>query len=216
MGLYLFKTRVLVELLTSDLDDFGSDVIPAAIGTHRVFGYLFDDYWEDIGTMRSFYEANLALAQPSPPFSFHDPVRPIYTHRRFLPGSRIYDVRLDRVLLADGCIVEGAGIRNSIIGLRSSVGDDVVIEDSIIMGADYYEAPAGRGTGGPPPMGIGRGSRIRGAIIDKNARIGPGVQIEPFPRGTDIDHETWTVRDGIVVVPKNSLIPAGTVIAPQG
>jgi glucose-1-phosphate adenylyltransferase len=214
MGLYLFKTRVLVDLLSSDLDDFGSDVIPAAIGTHRVYGYLFDDYWEDIGTMRSFYEANLALAQPSPPFSFHDPVRPIYTHRRFLPGSRIYDVRLDRVLLADGCIVEGAGIRNSIIGLRSSVGDDVVIEDSIIMGADYYEAQAVMGAGGAPPMGIGRGSRIRGAIVDKNARIGPGVQIEPFPRGSDIDHESWTVRDGIVVVPKNSLIPAGTVIAP--
>jgi glucose-1-phosphate adenylyltransferase len=184
------------------------------VNSHAVYGYQFDGYWEDIGTMRSFYEANLALAQPSPPFSFHDPIRPIYTHMRFLPGSRIYDVRLDRVLLADGCIVEGAEIRNSIIGLRSAVGDDVVIEDSVVMGADYYDSGAGKGAGDVPPMGIGRGSRIRGAIIDKNARLGPGVQIDPFPRGTDIDHETWTVRDGIVVVPKDSTLPAGTVIAP--
>ena len=214
MGIYLFKTEVLVELLGSDLDDFGSDVIPAAIRSHRVYGYPFDGYWEDIGTMRSFYEANLALAQPEPPFSFHDTVRPVYTHMRFLPGSRIYDVRLDRVLLADGCIVEGAEIRNSIIGLRSIVGDDVVIEGSVIMGADYYETEARRAEGIAPAIGIGRGSRIRGAIIDKNARLGPKVRIEPFPHGTDIDHEAWTVRDGIVVVPKNSALPAGTVIAP--
>jgi glucose-1-phosphate adenylyltransferase len=133
---------------------------------------------------------------------------------RFLPGSRIYDVRLDRVLLADGCIVEGAEIRDSIIGLRSIVGDDVVIQDSVIMGADYYESETRRAEGDVPPMGIGRGSRIRGAIIDKNARLGPNVRIEPFPRATDIDHEAWTVRDGIVVVPKNSVLPAGTVIAP--
>ncbi|OGO08720.1 MAG: glucose-1-phosphate adenylyltransferase [Chloroflexi bacterium RBG_13_66_10] len=214
MGIYLFKTRVLVDLLGADLDDFGSDVIPTAIRTHRVYGYSFGGYWEDIGTMRSFYEANLALAQPHPPFSFHDPVRPIYTHMRFLPGSRIYDVRLDRVLLADGCVVEGAEIRNSIIGLRSTVGDDVVIEDSVVMGADYYESEEQTADGGVPPMGVGRGSRIRGAIIDKNARLGPNVRIEPFPRGTDIDHEAWTVRDGIVVVPKNAALPAGTVIAP--
>jgi glucose-1-phosphate adenylyltransferase len=214
MGIYLFKTKVLVDLLKADLDDFGSDVIPSAIQSHHVYGYQFDGYWEDIGTMRSFYEANLALAQPSPSFSFHDPIRPIYTHMRFLPGSRIYDVRLDRVLLADGCIVEGAEIRNSIIGLRSAVGDDVVIEDSVVMGADYYDTGAGTGGGDAPPMGIGRGSRIRGAIIDKNARLGPGVQIDPFPRGTDVDHELWTVRDGIVVVPKDSTLPAGTVIAP--
>jgi glucose-1-phosphate adenylyltransferase len=214
MGIYLFKTQVLVDLLSSDLDDFGSDVIPAAIRAYRVFGYSFDGYWEDIGTIRSFYEANLALAQPDPPFSFQDAVRPVYTHMRFLPGSRIYDVRLDRVLLADGCIVEGAEIRSSIIGLRSIVGDDVVIEDSVIMGADYYELEARRTGGMLPSMGIGRGSRIHGAIIDKNARLGPNVRIEPFPRGTDIDHEAWTVRDGIVVVPKNSVLPAGTVVAP--
>jgi glucose-1-phosphate adenylyltransferase len=214
MGIYLFKTSVLVDLLNSDLDDFGRDVLPAAIRTNRVFGYGFDGYWEDIGTMRTFYDANLGLTKPNPPFSFHDPVRPVYTHPRFLPGSRIYDVQLDNVLLADGSIVEGAEIHSSIIGVRSVIGEDVLIRETVIMGADYYEEELRGVPGGLPPMGIGRGTRICGAIIDKNARIGPNVRIECFPRGTDLDEDQWTVRDGIVVVPKNSVIPAGTVIAP--
>ena len=214
MGIYLFKTSVLVDLLNSDLDDFGRDVLPASIRTNRVFGYGFDGYWEDIGTMRTFYDANLGLTKPNPPFSFHDPIRPVYTHPRFLPGSRIYDVQLDNVLLADGCIVEGAEIHSSIIGVRSVIGEDVLIRETVIMGADYYEEELRGVPGGLPPMGIGRGTRICGAIIDKNARIGPNVRIECFPRGTDLDEDQWTVRDGIVVVPKNSVIPAGTVIAP--
>jgi glucose-1-phosphate adenylyltransferase len=214
MGIYLFRTEVLVDLLRSNLDDFGSDVLPAAIQSHRVFGYGFDGYWEDIGTMRTFYEANLALTRPNPPFSFHDTFRPVYTHPRFLPGSRIHDVHLDNVLLADGCTVEGAEIRNSVIGLRSIIGEDVVIHETIIMGADYYEAEIGKNDLYAPPMGIGRGARICGAIIDKNARIGDAVRIECFPPGTTLDREQWTVRDGIVVVPKNAVIPSGTVIAP--
>lgn len=214
MGIYLFRTEVLIDLLSSPLDDFGGDVIPAAIDSHKVIASSFDGYWEDIGTMRAFYEANLLLTQPNAPFRFHDPVSPIYTHPRFLPGSRIYDVRLDRVLLSDGCIVEGADLRHAVIGIRSVIGEDVVIEDTVIMGADYYEEEA---TGQGPksiPMGIGRGSRISGAIIDKNARIGEGARIEPFPRGTEMDEEGWSVRDGIVVVPKSTVIPSGLVIAP--
>ncbi len=214
MGIYLFKTQVLVEMLNSTLADFGRDVIPAAIPTHRVFGYPFDGYWEDIGTIRSFYEANLALTHPKPPFNFHDPARPVYTHPRFLPGSRIYDVQLDNVLLAEGCIVEGAEIRNTVIGLRSVIGEDVVIRDTVVMGADYYEGEVPGTEPGVPPMGIGRGSRISGAIIDKNVRIGTNVRIEYFPRGTELDLEHCSVRDGVVVVPKNTVIPAGTVIAP--
>lgn len=213
MGIYLFRTRVLVELLASDHDDFGGDVLPAAIRSHRVFGFEFDGYWEDIGTIRSFYEANLALTRPDPPFSFHDPLHPVFTHPRFLPGSRIHDVRLDNVLLADGCQVEGAEIRNTIIGLRSVIGEDVVIEDSVLMGADYFEAETHAGEP-RPPLGIGRGARIAGAIIDKNARVGEGVRIEPFARGLDLDAPDWTVRDGIVVIPKNTVLPPGTVIAP--
>jgi glucose-1-phosphate adenylyltransferase len=212
MGIYLFKTKVLVDLLKADLDDFGSDVIPSAIQSHHVYGYQFDGYWEDIGTMRSFYEANLALAQPSPSFSFHDPIRPIYTHMRFLPGSRIYDVRLDRVLLADGCIVEGAEIRSSIIGLRSMVGDDVVIEDSVIMGADYYETPDRTSPPGSPPMGIGHGPWIERTIVDKNARIGDDVRITPDGKAPDFDGPNFYLRDGIVIIPKNGVVPNGTVI----
>jgi glucose-1-phosphate adenylyltransferase len=215
MGIYLFRTEVLLNLLTAPHDDFGSDVLPAAIHSHRVFGFPFGGYWEDIGTIRSFYEANLALTEPSPPFSFDDPVRPIYTRPRFLPGSRIYDVRLDRVLLADGCIIEGAEIRRSVVGVRSVIADEVVIEDTVIMGADFYEAEDPRRNPRVPPLGIGRGSVIRGAIIDKNAHIGDHVRIEPFPLGADIDQENWTVRDGIVVVPKHAVLAPGTVIAPQ-
>jgi glucose-1-phosphate adenylyltransferase len=216
MGIYLFRTEVLVDLLAdSNHDDFGGDVIPNAIKSHKVYGCEFDGYWEDIGTMRSFYHANLALAQEDPPFNFHDLVQPIYTHPRFLPGSRIFDVTLDRVLLSDGCIVEGAVIRNAVIGIRSVIGDNVTIEDTVIMGADYYEPQAREIERGVPPIGVGEGSRIRGAILDKNARIGSGVQIEPFPEGTEIEKTHWTVRDGLVVIPKDSIIPDKTVIAPE-
>jgi glucose-1-phosphate adenylyltransferase len=215
MGIYLFRTEVLLELLDSAHDDFGSDVIPAAIDSHRVVGYSFDGYWEDIGTIRAFYEANLSLAKPNPPFSFHDPAYPIYTRPRFLPGCRIYDVKLDHVKLAEGSIVEGAEIRNSVVGIRTIIQEDVIIRDTVIMGADYYEAQARHKPPGAPPIGIGRGSMIQGAILDKNARIGSHVRIEAFPRGVDLDEETWTVRDGVVVIPKNTVIPDGTVIAPE-
>ena len=212
MGNYLIRAPVLRELLDSDHDDFGGDVIPAAIDSHRVYGFPFDCYWEDIGTIRSFYHANLALTQPDPPFNFHDPDQPIYTHPRFLPGSRIYDVRLDRVKLADGCIVEGAEIHNSIIGIRSVIGDDVLIRDTVMMGADYYQEQSRHKSPDSPPLGIGRGSRVQGAIIDKNACIGEVVTIEPFPSGTEMDEGNWFVRDGIVVIPKTSVIPDGTRI----
>ena len=214
MGIYLFRTQVLIELLSSPHDDFGGDVIPAAIDSHKVYACSYDGYWQDIGTMRAFYEANLLLTQPDAPFRFHDPDRPIYTHPRFLPGSRIYDVRLDRVLLADGCIVEGADLSRCVIGIRSVIGEDVVIQDTVIMGADYYEEEARNMGQNAIPMGVGRGSRLSGAIIDKNARIGEGVRIEPFPLGTEIDEENWSVRDGIVVVPKSATLPSGMVIAP--
>jgi glucose-1-phosphate adenylyltransferase len=215
MGIYLFRTDVLIDLLVdSNHDDFGSDVLPAAISSHKVFGCSYESYWEDIGTMRSFYHANLALAQQNPSFNFHDLVKPIYTHPRFLPGSRIFDVTLDQVLLSDGCIVEGASIRNAVVGIRSVIGDDVIIEDTIIMGADYYESQARETEPGAPPIGVGEGSRIRGAILDKNARIGYGVQIEPFPIGTEIEESEWTVRDGIVVIPKDAILPNGMQITP--
>jgi glucose-1-phosphate adenylyltransferase len=216
MGIYIFKMDVLADLLVnSNYDDFGKDLLPASIKSHKVYGYSFDGYWEDIGTVRAFYEANLALAEHDPPFNFHDLVRPIYTHPRFLPGSRIYNVNLDRVLLSDGCIVEGAEIHNAVIGIRSVIADDVVIEDTVMMGADYYDEQIRKRATGDPPIGIGKGSSIKGAIIDKNAQIGARVRIAPFPIGTDIDDERWTVRDGLVVIPKNTVLPDGTIIAPS-
>ncbi len=214
MGIYVFRAEVLFDLLGGPHTDFGSDVIPSAIESHRVFGFPFHGYWADIGTIRAFYDANLALAQPHPLFSFDDPSGPIFTRARFLPGTRIYDVKLDRVLLADGCVVQGAEIRNSVVGLRSVIGDDVVIRDTVLMGADYYEKAEPAEGAGVPALGIGHGCRIAGAIIDKNARIGKNVRIEPFPRGAELDHENWTVRDGVVVVPKDGVLAPGTVVAP--
>jgi glucose-1-phosphate adenylyltransferase len=214
MGIYVFKLAVLVDLLNSGLDDFGGDVIPAAIESLQVYGYTFQGYWQDIGTMHAFYEANLALTQSQPPFHFDDPVAPIFTRPRFLPGSRIYNVSLDRVTLADGCIIEGAEIQRSVIGIRSVIGEDVILRDSVMMGADYYEQESDDVPKGAPAMGLGRGSRIQGAIIDKNARIGAGVVIEPFPQGIDIDEPSWSVHDGIVIVPKNAILEQGMVIKP--
>ncbi len=215
MGIYVFKIDALMALLDSKYDDFGSDIIPNALGTHHVFAYPFHGYWEDIGTIRSFFDANLALARSDSPFRFHDPVRPIFTHPRFLPGSRIYDVRLDHVLMCDGCLIEGAEIHDSLVGIRSVIDEDVLIRDSILMGADHYDPTDFQATAELPAIGVGRASHVRGAIIDKNARIGANVRIEPFPVGTEIRERDWTVRDGIVIIPKNAVIRAGTVIAPD-
>lgn len=210
MGIYLFNRDILFDLLQQNtFDDFGGHLLPHAIKNHAVYGFDFNGYWEDIGTIRSFYETNLALTIPNPPFNLYDTEHPIYTHARFLPGSRVEDSRLTDVLLADGCQIEHAEITHSVIGLRSWVGAGTKIRDSILMGADYYLC-------GPAalPLGIGPGCVIEGAIIDKNARIGAGVIIRSFPQGTDIDTDTWVVRDGIVVVPKDTTIQPGTVIEP--
>jgi glucose-1-phosphate adenylyltransferase len=215
MGLYIFNTEVLVDLLENTAyADFGSQIIPNALSTHNVFGFDFDDYWEDIGTIRSFYETNLRLAQPNPPFNFHDPVRPIYTHPRFLPGSVIDGATLDDVLLAEGCQIGKAKINNSIVGLRSQIAGGVVMKNTIMMGADYYD-PTDEPPPGNIPLGVGRNCSIDGAILDKNVRIGEGVVIKPFPRGVERDQGSYTVQDGIVVVPKSTILHPGTYIGPE-
>ncbi len=213
MGIYLFNMEVLLSLLENTAyDDFGGEIIPHAIHHYTVCGYDFEGYWEDIGTIRSFYDANLALTQPTSPFRLHDPEHPIYTRARFLPPSTIDEATLDNVFLADGCRVFGSVIKNSVIGLRSQIAGGTEIQQSVIMGADYYTSD--QATDNDIPLGIGPGCRIRGAIIDKNVRFGSGVVIQPFPRGTEADHEAWVVRDGIVVIPKNSSLPPGTYIGP--
>jgi len=212
MGIYMFKTKILMELLANfpNSHDFGSDIIPQAIQTHSVFGFDFDGYWQDIGTIRSFYETNLALTTPETPFNFYDPKLPIYTDTRFLPGSIIEDSKLRDVLIAEGSRILKSDITHSIIGIRSQVSAGCTIRDSIMMGSDYYE----RNDEGLP-IGIGANSHIEGAILDKNVRIGENVTIRPFPRNTDIDNEKWYVRDGIVVIPKDVEIAAGTRIVPE-
>jgi glucose-1-phosphate adenylyltransferase len=216
MGIYLFKAPMLFELLRQrEFEDFGSHVIPFAIQRHRVFGFDFDGFWEDIGTIRSFYETNLMLTLPNPPFNFFDPQNPIYTSPRFLPGTSIENSTLENVLLAEGCCISQAHIEHSVVGVRSQIREGVRILDSILMGADYYEGEVEPHTPTSVKLGIGRDSLIQGAIIDKNARIGAGVVIRPFPRGTDKDGDHWFVRDGIVVIPKNAILPDDTHIGPD-
>lgn len=215
MGIYFFNTEVLIDLLeNSSVEDFGGQIIPNAIHSHKVFGFDFDDYWEDIGTIRSFYETNLKLTRPDAPFNFYDPVRPIYTRPRYLPGSVVDGATLSNVLLTDGCLVGRAEINDSIIGLRSQIADGVRIRNTILMGADYYDIPGSPLPGGIP-IGVGSNCDIEGAIIDKNVRIGEGVIIKPFPRGVEIFGDNWVVQDGIVVIPKSTILHAGTYIGPD-
>ena len=213
MGIYLFKTKVLIDLLTSfpEHHDFGGNIIPEAINSRSVYGFDYDGYWEDIGTIRSFYETNLKLTSPSPPFNFYDPTAPIYTHARYLPGSTVEDSKLQDVLVAEGCRIRKAEITHSIVGIRSQISEGSVIRDSILMGADYYTPKKNPEI----PIGIGRNCQIESAILDKNVQIGDGVIIRPFTNSDDIDHELYFVRDGIVVIAKDTVIPAGTCIEPK-
>jgi glucose-1-phosphate adenylyltransferase len=216
MGVYLFNWDVLKSLLDqSDFKDFGREVIPAAIRKRRVYGFPFAGYWRDIGTIRSFYEANLDLTQPLPEFNFYDEKRPIFTHARYLPGSKILASEVDHSILCEGSIIERSRITRSIIGIRSRVGENSVIEETVVMGADYFEPReeieenARRGF---PPIGIGKDCLIRRSIIDKNARVGSGVKLINA-KGADFEEtENYVIRDGIIVVPKHAVIPDGTVV----
>jgi len=215
MGIYIFRMDVLMEVLKPDyadhkMDDFGGDIIPSLIeGGRRVFGYNFEGYWRDIGTIRTFYETNLDLTEDKPEFDFYNPDKPIFTHPRYLPGSRINGCELKQALVAEGCEISNSTICHSIIGLRSHIGAGTVIKDTIVMGGDWY----GTLRNGAP-IGIGKNCKIEGAIIDKNASIGDNVVIKPFPIGKEIDGDHFYVREGVVIIPKHTAIPAGTVIQP--
>jgi glucose-1-phosphate adenylyltransferase len=219
MGIYMFRTKLLIDILESkSFDDFGGQVIPYAIDQYNVFGYDFTGYWEDIGTIRSFYETNLALTMPNARFNFHDASRPMYSRSRFLPGSIIENSTLEHVLMAEGCFIENADIRHSVIGVRSQIHSGTRIIDTILMGADYYKRHYDEFDtvdNDSPPIGIGKNCYIEGAIIDKNACLGDNIVIKPFPRDSRIETEDWVIEDGIVVIPKNAVIPSNTVIAPE-
>jgi len=209
MGIYVFNRQVLIECLDSTLDDFGKHVIPQAIGERHVNAYIFQGYWEDIGTIRAFYEANLDLTNLEPQYSFFEANSPIYTHPRFLPGSKINGATLRQAIISDGCIISDAHIERSVIGVRSIIRSGATIRNSVIMGGDFFEASAPPTSPDVPAIGVGRNCVIDRAIIDKNARIGDGVVITPEGKQANLDAANHYIRDGIVVVPKDAVIPAG-------
>jgi glucose-1-phosphate adenylyltransferase len=220
MGIYVFKRDVLFKLLKDapEQTDFGKEVIPAAAADHNVQAYLFNGYWEDIGTIEAFYEANLALTQqPQPPFSFYHEDAPIYTRSRYLPPSKLLDCHITESIVAEGSILKQCRIDHSVLGLRSRVESGCVIEDTLLMGSDFYEPFAERQSGmqkGQVPMGIGNDTTIRRAIVDKNARIGRNVQIINKDHVEESEKEElgFYIRSGITVILKNAVIPDGTVI----
>ena len=208
MGIYVFNRDVLVRCLDNNLEDFGKHVIPQSIEDRHVNAFIFQGYWEDVGTIRAFYEANLDLTDLVPEYSFFDIEAPIYTHPRFLPGSKVNGATLRQAIISDGCIISNAHIERSVIGIRSIIESGATIKNSVVMGADYFEQDQPRADD-LPPIGIGRNCVIDRAIIDKNARIADGVVITPEGKPTNLDADNYFIRDGIVIVPKNAIIPAG-------
>jgi len=217
MGIYVFNYDRLVELLNQDDNwvDFGREIIPASIQNLNVQGYLFSDYWEDIGTIRAFYDANLDLARPLPKFNFFNADAPIYTRSRYLPPSKVQNSDIDNSMISEGCILNGVYARNSIFGLRSRIDSGVRVEESIVMGADYYESVDEMQSNVEdqiPHLGIGSDSVIKKAIIDKNARIGRNVKLVNERGIEEEDGENHYIREGIILIPKNAVLKDGTVI----
>lgn len=218
MGIYVFRKQVLRHLLIDEMPnapDFGKEVIPEALSRLNVQGYLFDGYWEDIGTIGAFYRANIEMTLPLPPFNVFDSEAPMYTRPRYLPGSKLLDCHIQSSIITEGCIINGATIKDSIIGIRSRIEHGSRLDGVLMMGADSYQnldelqADVNRGY---PRIGVGPSCFIRRAIIDKNARIGAGVQIVNEALQTEADGNGFFIRDGIVIVPKTSVILDGTVI----
>jgi glucose-1-phosphate adenylyltransferase len=215
MGIYVFKRDVLVHLLDNNHTDFGKHIIPGAIKTHRVFSHVYQGYWEDIGTIRSFFEANLDVTSELPRFNFFDMAAPVFSRPRFLPGSKINGAHIDHAVVTDGCIINHARIKHSIVGIRSLVGAGSELNRVILLGCDYYESQASideSTRANRPRIGVGLNTRIENAIIDKNARIGDNVVISPAGKPENHDHPLYFIRDGIVIIPKNGVVPHGTVI----
>jgi glucose-1-phosphate adenylyltransferase len=212
MGIYVFGREVLADALAGSEVDFGKHIIPKLIETRNVYAFRHEGYWEDIGTIRAFYEANLDLCEPLPQFNFYDASAPIYTHARYLPATKIIKSQVERAVIADGCIINDASIEHSLLGVRSRVQAGATIRDALVMGQDYYDSPDRLPLPGAPTMGIGHGAWIERTIVDKNARIGDGVRITPDGKPSFLDGPNFYVRDGIVIIPKNAVIMNGTVI----
>lgn len=216
MGIYIFNAQTMNEVLDNNLTDFGKEIIPDVIKTRKVNAYLFDGFWEDIGTIKAFYDTNLNLASMTPEFNFYDEEMPIYTHRRHLPATKINFCNISSSLTSEGSIITNAYIVSSIIGVRTIIESGASLDGVYCMGASYYETPEERAENnrkGIPNIGIGRGTIIKRAIIDQNARIGNGCRIgvDDLPR-EDVDKEMYSIRDGIIVIRKKAIIPDNTVI----
>jgi glucose-1-phosphate adenylyltransferase len=214
MGIYVFSRDVLLEAIEHEnATDFGRQIIPAALGRYKVSAHLFRGYWADVGTVQSFYDANIMLTRAGAPFSFYDSRRPIYTHPRFLPGARVGDCTARNAIIADGSVVDRCAIEDSIVGIRTSIQSGATIRRSVLLGADFYEAddeaPARAGN---PRLGIGRDVVLDRVIVDKNARIGDGAQLVNEAGVEHADGDGYCIRDGIIVVPKDGVIKPGTVV----
>ncbi|MEO0397393.1 MAG: glucose-1-phosphate adenylyltransferase [Cyanobacteria bacterium P01_A01_bin.137] len=220
MGIYVFKKQALIDLLrrSPEQTDFGKEIIPGSARDYNVQAYLFDGYWEDIGTIEAFFNSNLALTeQPHPPFSFYDEDAPIYTRARYLPPSKVLDCKITQSIVGDGCILKQCNITRTVIGLRQRIGANCEIENALLMGSDYYESTnesIQHLTRGKVPVGIGEGTMIKQAIVDKNARIGRNVKIINKENIQEAEREDlgFYIRSGIVVVLKNAVIPDGMII----
>lgn len=216
MGIYIFNAALMEEALSGDDNDFGKDVIPRILKSSPVNAYVFEGYWEDIGTIRSFYEANLDLTSIAPEFNFYDELMPIFTHRRNLPASKLNYCTLNKALTADGCIITNASISNSIVGIRTIIESGASLDGVVCMGADYYESDEQKKANaerGVPNIGIGMGTIVKDAIIDKNARIGSNCRIGiDDHRRQDGEFGAYHIVDGVIVIPKNAVIAQGTTI----
>ena len=214
MGVSVFSRDVLLDVLAStDATDFGREIIPAALNRYRVHSHLFRGFWADVGTVASFYDANIMLTRPGSPFKFYDPHRPVYTHPRFLPGSRLVDATVRDAIISEGCYVSRCTIEASVIGIRTHIHEGAQIQRSVLLGADYYEqedvAPA---RGDAPRLGIGRDVVLDRVIVDKNARIGDGARLVNAAGVTTADGDGYYIRDGVIIVPKDGVIAPGTQV----
>ena len=215
MGIYLFNRQTLIELLENEMSDFGKHIIPRSIGTHRVYSFVYQGYWEDIGTIRAFFEANLDMTSTMPQFDFFQMETPVYTRPRFLPASKINGAAIDQAIISDGCIIDRSRISQSLIGVRCLIAPGCRVHRSILLGSNNYETEASKAASdqdGIPRIGGGGNTRIENTIVDKNARIGADCVITPEDKPEQLDGKNYFIRDGIVIIPKNAVIPDGTVI----
>jgi glucose-1-phosphate adenylyltransferase len=214
MGVYVFSRDVLLDMLAADnAKDFGREVIPSALEQYRVNPYLFKGYWADVGTVDSFYDANIMLTRVGAPFNFYDPHRPIYTHPRFLPGSRLSDCAIRQAIIAEGCFIDRCAIESTVVGIRTNIQQGATVRRSVLLGADYYEAdneaPA---RGDAPRLGIGREVELDRVIVDKNARIGDGARLLNASGVEEADGDGYHIRNGVIIVPKDGIIRPGTMV----